>query len=448
MENWFDKNKFFEKLLVLTWIIFLIICLGLLSFISHAASGSNSLPVQPDYLNTSLPEEDLIELLSDCDTQFNKDFTSGNYFTMFGDYRIFGRYNNIVELQVFVFKIPDTYSSFSNSITESNYNSFIWSNISEGIVCNFDYIRYALKLENGTWTPYGFSYNTANIKYLTEPIENTYFTYKSQVVSYSTTSIYVNSSSNKKVVTLGSNDIIPGLATLPGAFNSPIYSAGDTPPVNVPPQYTINNYSWTTYNPPSVDTTNAETLLASIIEGNEYNFNYLFENLHGELDNLCSNISGLFEYIGSLLKYYGDLIIDNIQNGIQTFYNNMVSLFEPISQKIDYIIEPVDGTVIYDNISTTSLVTNINTINTSLTSFQTSFNDLSEPNSYTIPIHLENLPTAYFGNQSTQYIDLGIIGSTEKTLIRAFMWALITYGLFITIVDSISNYINGGGDES
>lgn len=334
MENFFDKTKFFEKLLILTWIIFFLICLGLLSITSKAASGSTSLPVSPDYANTSLTQEELIDLLSACDTQYGKDFTSGNYFTMFGDYRIFGRYNNIVELQVFVFKIPDTYSSFSDSITENNYNSFIWSNISGGIICNFDCIRYALKLENGSWTPYGFAYSTANIKDMTEPVENAYFIYKAQIVSYSTTSVYVNSSSNKKVITLGSDEIISGIATPPDPFNSPEYEVGDTPPTTVPPSYTYNTYNWYTYNPPSIDNSTIESLLESLIDSVGYLGEYLTDNLQQEFSTLYGNLSGFFQYIGKTIQYYGNLIVDNIQNGLKTFYNNMVSLFEPIFQTL------------------------------------------------------------------------------------------------------------------
>ena len=262
-----------------------------------------------------------------------------------------------------------------------------------------------------------------------------------------------NSGNGAFVIVSNSTPSIPigtGHATAPDSFEDPTLATGSnhTLPHEVPESPTINNYTWITYNPPAIDTSTIESLLESLIYVINYLAGWFRDNLAGEFQNLISNITGLIEYIGETIQYYGGLIISNIQNGIETFYNNMVSLFEPIAATINYISEPISGTIIYDNISGTSLVSNITSINTALTSFQTSFENLSEPSSFTIPIHLENLPVAYFGNQTTQYIDLGIIGSTEKGLIRTFMWALVTYSLFITIVDSVSNYINGGGDES
>lgn len=232
-----------------------------------------------------------------------------------------------------------------------------------------------------------------------------------------------------------------GAAVLPGVFQDPIFQNGQTPPSQVP-EITINNYSWTTA--PTPDFSTLEDTANSIYDL----VKWLGDNLKAELSNLVQNIENLGKYIGETIQYYGGMIIKEIQNGIQTFYNNMVSLVQPIFEKIDYITTPLEVDVIWDNISTTSLVTNISTIQTSLTSFQGAFTGVAEPNEYKIPIHFENLPSTWFGNQTTQYIDLGIINGTVKDGLRLFVWAMVTYGLVVTIFDSIANYINGGGDES
>ena len=431
MGNWFDKNKFFEKLLILTWVVFLFICIGLLSFTSHAESyfpmGQND--------NNKIPQNLITYLDNNYGENYNVVFTGPYVVSIYS------------EFYIAYWPKSDSYNCYGEILS----NGYQWSLYKVGNF-NITYGKVQIKTSQlGTATPSGvnvgsYSYYFAN--------RNSSL-YDSSISYVSNFKIYTNNdpSTRSVVLSYGADDPLPieqGHATEPDPFENPAVNSGSnhTLPREVPESPTINNYSWTTYNSPTIDTSTIESLLESLIYVINYLAGWLRDNLSGEFQNLISNIKGLFEYIGNTIQYYGGLIISNIQNGITTFYNNMVSLFEPISAKIDYLTEPVDGTVIYDNISSTSLVTNINTINTSLNTFQTSFNDLSEPNSFTIPIHLENLPSAYFGTQTTQYIDLGIIGSTEKGLIRTFMWALITYSLFITIVDSVSNYINGGGDES
>lgn len=233
-----------------------------------------------------------------------------------------------------------------------------------------------------------------------------------------------------------------GTAILPSSPIIPEYPTGTTPPANVPPTYTPQSYTPT--NPPTPDFSTAEKILESI-------YNYIvwgIADINGQFNLLKDNLAGFFEYIGETIQYYGNVILETLNNFIQNFYDNMANLVQPIFDKINYIAEPLDQDIIFDNIGTTSLVTNITTIQTALTSFQASFTGVSEPTSYTIPIHLENLPSNWFGNQSTQYIDLGVINGTVKDGLRLFVWAMVTYSLVVTIFDSISNYINGGGDES
>ena len=445
--------------LPIVWAFVLLFCVLLFAFTSNAASNSNSLPISPDYYNTSLTEEELIDLLSACDTQYNKDFTSGNYFTMFGDYRIFGRYNNIVELHCYVFKIPDNYISFSNSINENNYDSFIWSNISEGISCNFDCIRYALKLEGGVWTPYGFSNSTANIKDSVEPVENTYFTYKAQVVSYSTTSVYVNSTSNKKVITLGSDDVVipTGHATAPDSFENPTLSSGSnhTLPREVPESPVINNYSWTTYNSPTIDNSTLESLIESLIDVTNYLAGWLSNNLSGEFQNLISNIQGLIEYIGETIQYYCGLIISNIQNGIETFYNNMVSLFEPIAQNLeeiregfeefaDLFIHPFDEEEFDEQIANSSFFTNYNALIDNCEVLTEIFEYAEERDHFSLYISFENP----FADSEHKIISSEINFDwlvPLRSVYRPFIWVCVLVELFIGGARVLTRILGGHG---
>lgn len=233
-----------------------------------------------------------------------------------------------------------------------------------------------------------------------------------------------------------------GTAIIPPSPIIPEYPTGTTPPANVPPTYTPQSYTPTT--PPTPDFSTAEKTLESIY----YYIQWGIADINGQFHMLKENLAGFFEYIGATIQYYGNAILETLNNFIQNFYDNMANLVQPIFDKINYIAEPLDQDIIFDNISTTSIVTNIGIIQSSLSSFQASFTGVSEPSSYTIPIHLENLPSNWFGNQTTQYIDLGVINGTVKDGLRLFVWAMVTYSLVVTIFDSISNYINGGGDES
>lgn len=182
------------------------------------------------------------------------------------------------------------------------------------------------------------------------------------------------------------------------------------------------------------------------------------ENLLTWIGNCIKAIGTWLGNFGAWLKIALNKIITNVMNGIKSIIDNFKSLFKPfidkvlefqtyLREKFEYITEPISTTTIYDTISNTAFMTSINTAINSITNFVAVFTNTSEPNSYTIPIHLENMNGTLLGtNYTTQYIDLSIINPV-KTALRTFIWALVTFGLFITIADSISNYINGGQDE-
>lgn len=228
--------------------------------------------------------------------------------------------------------------------------------------------------------------------------------------------------------------IVTGHATPPDEFNSPVYTQGHSKPEHVPPTITVNNYTWSTYTPPSVDNSTLEKLVESLTDIVKYNANYLKDNLHNEFTNLINNIKNLIDYIGQTIQYYGDLIIENIQNSITTFYNNMVSLFEPISVALDYISQPLQVEEVVTTIEETQINGDITSvISLSNTAFGI-FGTVSEPQSFTIPLDLTGI--AILHQTQPFYIDLSWINSA-KTYIRAFMWCIVTFGLLYSIVIGI-----------
>lgn len=182
------------------------------------------------------------------------------------------------------------------------------------------------------------------------------------------------------------------------------------------------------------------------------------ENIGNWFSWLGSLLGALFSNLLSNLKNFVQTLKDTITNGFKNLVDNLTSLFKPffdnitnlvnkIKEKIEYLTEIPTPDTITELIEDTQIYGCIETLKTNITGFINSFSSVHEPSSYAIPVHLENLNNIMlFRNLQTEYIDLGILNPV-KSLLRLFIAALTTYGLIITIIDSIANYINGGGDE-
>lgn len=241
-------------------------------------------------------------------------------------------------------------------------------------------------------------------------------------------------SGNYVVLTNNSPVVIPtGHATPPDEFDDPIYPTGSTIPSHVP-NLTINNYTWTTV--PTPDFSTLEKTAESI-----YNFlQWLGSNLMGALTNLVNNLSNIGEFIGQTIQYFCTLIIKTIQNGITNFYNNMVSLFEPIASTINYIGQPFDSTALIDAFESMQIYNDYDRCGQLIDDAFGFFDDISEPNTFTIPIDLRSITILH--QTEILYFDLGWINSA-KNIIRAFMWTVTTFGLLYTVIDSIPDYLQG-----
>ena len=127
---------------------------------------------------------------------------------------------------------------------------------------------------------------------------------------------------------------------------------------------TITNYTWNTYNAPTVDTSTLETLLQSLIDIVKYNTTYIVGGITGLIENLLTNLQNMFAYIGALIEYSLRVLVTNIQNAIQNLYENFKSLVEPIFQlldivkeKVEYITEPFDKEEFFHQVDGNHLIT-------------------------------------------------------------------------------------------
>lgn len=177
-------------------------------------------------------------------------------------------------------------------------------------------------------------------------------------------------------------------------------------------------------------------------------FNNLQSSINSNLNNLGQNIKSWFDNLQKKLTDVANSISTNIWNGFATLMQNIKDFLSPkldyIIEKFNYITEEPDSNEIIAFIETTSIYSDISSINTSVTTFGSSFTGVSEPDDYTLTFHIEDIDIL---NQSQPFVlHLNILNPVKST-IRAMLWVIVSYGLFISVVDSLPNYINGGGGE-
>lgn len=177
-------------------------------------------------------------------------------------------------------------------------------------------------------------------------------------------------------------------------------------------------------------------------------FDYLKDTLTALFGNLGFNISNWLNSLGSKIVQGFNSVSQNVWNGFSTLMSNIQGFFAPkldyIIEKFNYITQEPDYQQIIDYIETTSVYSDISSINTSVSTFGSSFTGVAEPDDYTLTFHIEDIDIL---NQSNPFVlHLNILNPVKST-IRAFLWVIVSYGLFISVVDSLPNYINGGGGE-
>lgn len=223
--------------------------------------------------------------------------------------------------------------------------------------------------------------------------------YSSLVCYASNFKIYTSNIENSDVVLKYGPDPIPpldiGTAIIPPNAFVPEYPTGTTPPAQVPPVYTPNDYQWTT--PPTFDGSTVTNAIGSI----QNTLGWIANNLKEEFKNITNNGKHFFEYIGKTIQYYGNAIIETLNNLMQNFYDNMKSLVEPIYTKIeslyndflefaDLFINPFDEEKFENQIDNCQLITQYNELLDNCEVLQQIFYETSEPDSFILYIDFEN----------------------------------------------------------
>lgn len=340
---------------------------------------------------------------------------------------------------------------FTNIIVPNSSNSYYyfndWSNPFSLFDYENDYVRINfVGYSSITFSKYRNQYNDPSLNVWNNSF-NTFIFHGYNYPDYVKGDFFDNSYSGS--LTIGSNivitDNVPFSPDIPtqGHATPPINDTGHYIPGVNPQKPNITLFNPTTPNYPNVDNTNTDTLLESLISIVVYGFSFNGDRLKDSVNYITGTQSDLVDYIVDSINRAQNNIIGAIQDFADDFYNNMVSLFEPITQQLAYITQEVDADLITQGIENTSLHNDYSSIVGVKDTFVSVFTDTQEPETFVIPVHLEEISIL---NTPIQYIDLSIINPV-KGILRTFAWVFTTFALVVTVLDSIPGYVNGGADE-
>lgn len=412
------------KLLLVAWGFILVVCVFIrFSIIGHCADTSRKLPYDYSWNYNPLPQETIDVILNHA----------SQYFDTTQDNVVIG-WQEIGDGSTFL----SFYVGVVDSVTyDSGYNYDTTDLRFQKITCHFSdsclgFTDGSRIVDSGnqSYKPSSWTFFGSNAIPITTGVSTIGTTYRHMPL-YGTVEI------DGKLI-IGTPDVAPnGHATPPDLSGDNIGS--DKPD--------IDDYIPNIPTMPTLDNSSLEKIAESIYNILVWGFNAI-----------KGTLQGLFEYIGDLLSYSFQKVIDNIKNAIQNLYDNFVSLFEPllngiaellnsISQKLDYISQPLDDEAIQEAFNDTALMNDFDSISQTIDGAFTPFTSTEEPDNFKIPLHTEQIPliNSTMLTSSVQYIDLGVI-NPAKPYIRGVMWALTTFGMLYTIIDSIPSYLQGNDE--
>lgn len=327
------KKPFIFILSIFLFIAFMLAMLLVLCIPVKAASPSGTFPyVVPLYsdLNSSIPSDIYLQ----ADSLVRQTY-------------------NLSDSDTVIWYI-DTYDIIVDELGEYGQNSltFLINPSTRGYSDSFDYLSSTVNVNfpgGGTiefrWTgsvrgPYGFGGGT---KVLLGPVSSSSISHGSitrlypfymsgpEVLGYP-----LQDGGNDPIATIFTNTVpvIPeefqtGHAVEPSYDSDTIIDSGLHP--NLKPTFpTINNYSFTTYVTPTLDTSSLENIMKSVYDAVVYNGQYLAQNIGGAINNLTSNISNMFGYVSDLGSYLVQRIINTIKQTASNLFDNFKGLFEPV----------------------------------------------------------------------------------------------------------------------
>lgn len=164
-------------------------------------------------------------------------------------------------------------------------------------------------------------------------------------------------------------------------------------------------------------------------------FNFIVDSLNWSLQTFLNNVRSKFQLVVDAVNDIGDLIED--------FFDNVFGFLSDLKDDFDYLVEPIDTT----SISAAFTSTNFYGVKTQFTTLFNVYDqafDISEPNTFTLIINIQNIETfSYFGCSSPVIIYLGEHFTPIKTALRRFLWVVISFSTVIVVEHGLSNWLRG-----
>lgn len=454
MEKKTRKIELNNIILPLFWAFILVLCVFILS---STAKASSPLPYQvnndefdfhgmsaqdvEDYINQQIQVNWSFDFETYPTLMYSFEANNNDYLIIFTGYPSNSPSTYFFDLR----SVP--YSTFD---TDINYCTFTYTNICK-IQLRYPYtVNYVY---DWNWWPY----ETQNLT-----LFGTYYYPEYISENFTLAQGTYDENTNPYVLQIYEEPVtIPtGHATQP--INNPNNIINDTNGHRIPKptKPTMTQYNWTTYITPQLDTTNIESLLESIFNANQYLFSYLFINLGGLFSNLINNVGDLFDYVVDSIYYAVNNIVSAIQDLATDFYNNMVSLFEPIAEVLNFLYEsfndwkedftnfadlfihPFDEEEYEEQIQDCEFLMMYDTLMANCEDIQEIFDNAEERDYFSLYISFENpLADAQHRIISSEINFDWLV--PLRSVYRPFLWVFTMFELFVGSMRLLGNIIGG-----
>ena len=206
----------------------------------------------------------------------------------------------------------------------------------------------------------------------------------------------------------------------------------------------ISNYipDWT--NPPSFDNSSVESALESVYDIISWLGNNVKDTIKGSASYVVDSLMWGFQRVLDTIRDK----IDEVKTTINNAINGVVSIIDNIKGTITYIGEPLSLSDVQTAWNSSSTYGIYSSFSSFYTTFDSTFESVTEPQDLRIPVHIENISIFYnFGCTTPVYIDLSQYGDF-RTPIRAFCWVFVTVGAVFLTENQLSMWLQGGSSSS
>ena len=401
MDNWFDKNKFFEKLLVLTWVLFFFFCLFLLSFTSHASQNQDYFPMYQNY-NGHFSEE----LKQNIATRFN---STDNY--VFVYYHYFNPNSGYGRYYYYYLAFPKSSTGMWYGEKYSNLQQF---SLYQGGQTNF--LQGSFYCDRRTPNTIEGLTSSDNPGQWMQGLDSS--NYNSSIDYVSNFQIFTNNTSAKQIVLLYDDGVsIPDGDTARDDMEKP----------------DINDYipDWST--PPSFDNSSVENALESVYDIVIWLGNNVKDTIVGSGKYIVDSVMwGLQRIIDTIRDK-----IDDLKNSINGFLSSINGFLSDTKGFFVYLIEPLDVTELENNVSSSNIYQLISVASSGYSTYKNFFDNISVPT--TLSFHIPYTILTHSG-----YIDFNFGWySNIKDSVLPWIIGFLYAGFGLAVFRSIPSIING-----